>query len=244
MSNKIFIYSSYFFCVVKIMKYTIILSLIVFSLNVNAQKEVIKWSGLQKYSVANDSIGKADVVFMGNSITENWVKFHPEFFEDNHYTGRGISGHTSYQFLLRFREDVIKLNPRIVIINAGTNDIAENCGQYVEEYTFGNIISMVELAQSNGIKVIMSSVLPASAFKWRPSVKDAVIKIKSLNKRLKEYAEKNDVPYIDYYEKMVNSADGSMIVDYTRDGVHPNLKGYFVMEELAKPLIKRILINK
>ena len=138
---------------------------IILCASVYAQKEVINWSGLQKYSIANDSIKKADVVFLGNSITENWVKYHPDFFRENNYTGRGISGHTSYQFLLRFREDVIKLNPNIVVINAGTNDIAENCGPYVEEYTFGNIISMVELAQSNGIKVIMSSVLPASAFK-------------------------------------------------------------------------------
>ena len=221
------------------MKYAIILPFIAFCLSVNAQKEVINWSGLQKYSIANDSIGKADVVFIGNSITENWVKYHPGFFKDNNYTGRGISGHTSYQFLLRFREDVIKLSPKIVVINAGTNDIAENCGTYVEEYTFGNIISMVELAQSNGIKVFMSSVLPASVFKWRPSVKDVVIKIKALNRRLKEYAEKNDIPYIDYYEKMVNQSDGSMISDYTRDGVHPNLEGYFVMESIAKPMIEK-----
>ena len=163
--------------------------------SVYAQIEVIKWSGIQKYSIANDSIGNADVVFLGNSITENWIKCHPDFFKDNKYTGRGISGHTSYQFLLRFREDVIKLSPKIVVINAGTNDIAENCGTYVEEYTFGNIISMVELAQSNGIKVIMSSVLPASAFKWKASIKDTVIKIKNLNERLKEYATKNNIPY-------------------------------------------------
>lgn len=212
---------------------------IILCASVYAQKEVINWSGLQKYSIANDSIKKADVVFLGNSITENWVKYHPDFFRENNYTGRGISGHTSYQFLLRFREDVIKLNPNIVVINAGTNDIAENCGPYVEEYTFGNIISMVELAQTNGIKVIMSSVLPASAFKWRPSVKDAVIKIKSLNKRLKEYAEKNEILYIDYYEKMVNQSDGAMLQDYTRDGVHPNLEGYFVMESIAKPMIEK-----
>lgn len=223
------------------LKYIFTFWFIACGLNAYSQKEVINWSGLQKYSVDNIAIGKASVVFMGNSITENWVKYHPEFFKENNYTGRGISGHTSYQFLLRFREDVINLNPRIVIINAGTNDIAENCGPYVEEYTFGNIISMVELAQSNGIKVIMSSVLPALAFKWNPSVKDAVAKIQSLNKRLKEYAVKNDIPYIDYYDKMVDSADGSMCVDYTKDGVHPDLKGYLVMESIVKPFIERCM---
>lgn len=222
------------------MRNLLVLLSIVFSLNAYAQTEVIKWSGLQKYSADNASVKNAGVVFMGNSITENWVKYHPAFFEENNYTGRGISGHTSYQFLLRFREDVIKLKPEIVIINAGTNDIAENCGPYVEEYTYGNIISMVELAKANGIKVFMSSVLPASAFKWNPSVEDAVSKIKSLNGRLREYAEKNDIPYVDYYGKMVD-ADGSMISGYTRDGVHPNPEGYSVMESIVKPLIEKAL---
>ena len=124
------------------MKNIFFILFLVFSFNVYSQeKEVIEWSGLDKYSISNTSIDCADVVFIGNSITENWFKYHSAFFKDNNYIGRGISGHTSYQFLLRFREDVIKLNPRIVIINAGTNDIAENCGPYVEEYTFGNIIS-------------------------------------------------------------------------------------------------------
>lgn len=241
MGNRISI-AQYLFLYCKFyMKYIVTLLLVSFCLSVNAQSDVIDWSGLQKYSVDNTSIEKAEVVFMGNSITENWVKYHPEFFKENNYTGRGISGHTSYQFLLRFREDVIKLSPSVVVINAGTNDIAENCGKYVEEYTFGNIISMVELAQSNGIKVIMSSVLPAYAFKWNPSVKDAVAKIESLNKRLKEYAASNNIPYVDYYGKMVDTRDGSMISGYTRDGVHPNLEGYLVMESMVKPVIEEIL---
>ena len=108
---------------------------------------------------------------MGNSITEGWVRTHPDFFKTNGYIGRGIGGQTSYQFLLRFREDVINLSPALVVINAGTNDVAENVGPYNEEYTFGNIISMVELAKANKIKVILTSVLPAATFKWRPEIK-------------------------------------------------------------------------
>lgn len=223
------------------LKYLFTLLFILSSFNFYAQRDVVRWSGLQKYSVDNASIRKADVIFMGNSITENWVKFHPEFFKENNYIGRGISGHTSYQFLLRFREDVIKLNPKVIIINVGTNDIAENCGPYVEEYTFGNIVSMVELAEANGIKVLMSSVLPASSFKWNLSVKDAVEKIKSLNSRLKAYAKRNNIPYIDYYERMVDLSDGAMIPDYTKDGVHPNLQGYMVMEAIVKPLLDKLI---
>lgn len=223
------------------MKYIFTFLLIICSSACYAQKELIKWSGINRYSVENDSVVKTDVVFIGNSITDNWMKYHPGFFIQNNYTGRGISGQTSYQFLLRFREDVIKLNPQIVVINAGTNDIAENCGPYVEEYTLGNIISMVELAEANGIKACLSSVLPAIGFKWNQSIKDAVVKIKSLNKRIKEYAEEHDIPYIDYYEKMVNLSDGSMKSDYTGDWVHPNLEGYHVMEAVVKPMLDKFL---
>lgn len=223
------------------MRYIFAFLLIIYSSACYAQKELLKWSGIQRYSIENNSIVKADVVFIGNSITDNWMKYHPDFFIQNNYIGRGISGQTSYQFLLRLREDVIKLGPQIVVINAGTNDIAENCGQYVEEYTLGNIISMVELAEANGIKVCLSSVLPALAFKWNLSITDVVIKIKSLNKRIKEYAEDNDIPYIDYYEKMVNSSDGSMKTDYTRDWVHPNLDGYYVMESVVKPILDELM---
>ena len=102
--------------------------------------------------------------YAGNSITEGWVRTHPDFFKTNGYIGRGISGQTSYQFLLRFREDVINLSPALVVINAGTNDVAENTGAYNEDYTFGNIASMAELAKANKIKVILTSVLPAAEF--------------------------------------------------------------------------------
>ena len=158
--------------------------------HINAQDR--DFGGLNRYAQENKDITishkTVKVVFMGNSITEGWVNTHPAFFTDNGYVGRGISGQTSYQFLLRFREDVIKLSPSLVVINAGTNDVAENTCAYNEEHTFGNIISMVELAEAHKIKVILTSTLPAAAFGWNPAIKDAQKKIASLNARIKKYA--------------------------------------------------------
>ena len=138
-------------------------------------------------------------------------------------------------------EDVIKLAPALVVINAGTNDIAENAGAYNEEYTFGNIVSMVELARANKIKVILTSVLPAAAFGWNPSVKDAPQKIMQLNARIRKYAQENKIPYVDYYSEMVEGDNKALNSSYTRDGVHPTLEGYKVMEALIKKAIDKVL---
>lgn len=211
--------------------------------SINAQNR--DFGGLNRYAQENKNItisGKpVKVVFMGNSITEGWVNCHPAFFTDNGYVGRGISGQTSYQFLLRFREDVIKLSPSLVVINAGTNDVAENTGAYNEEYTFGNILSMVELAKAHKIKVILTSTLPAASFGWNPSIKDAKVKIASLNARIKAYAHEHKIPYVDYYEKMVYGDNGALNPQYTKDGVHPTAEGYDVMEALIKEAIDRVL---
>lgn len=211
--------------------------------SINAQDR--DFGGLNRYAQENKNItisGKpVKVVFMGNSITEGWVNCHPAFFTDNGYVGRGISGQTSYQFLLRFREDVIKLSPSLVVINAGTNDVAENTGAYNEEYTFGNILSMVELAKAHKIKVILTSTLPAASFGWNPSIKDAKVKIASLNARIKAYAHEHKIPYVDYYEKMVYGDNGALNPQYTKDGVHPTAEGYDVMEALIKEAIDRVL---
>ena len=177
---------------------------------------------------------------MGNSITEGWVRTHPDFFKINGYIGRGISGQTSYQFLLRFREDVINLSPALVVINAGTNDVAENTQTYNEDYTFGNIISMVELAKANKIKVILTSVLPAAAFKWRMEIKDAPQKIKSLNDRIEAYAKANKIPFVNYYKAMVDE-NQALNPQYTKDGVHPTGEGYDIMEPLIKAAIEKAL---
>ena len=186
----------------------------IISFNAGAQNNR-DWGGLNRYAKDNAAMtapekGEKRVVFLGNSITEGWVNTHPDFFRDNKYIGRGIGGQTSYQFLLRFREDVINLQPKLVVINAGTNDVAENTGKYNEDYTFGNIVSMVELAKANKIKVILTSTLPAAAFGWNPSITDAADKIASLNARIKAYAKKNRIPFVDYYEKMVQGENRAL----------------------------------
>lgn len=171
-------------------------------------------------------------VFMGNSITEGWVREDPRFFLLNNFVGRGISGQTTYQMLLRFREDVINLHPEAVVINGGTNDIAENNHDYSEDITFGNIVSMAELAQANGIRVILTSVLPVEKFYWRPSVKDVPAKVSSLNARIRQYADEHDIPFVDYFEVM-HTPSGALNPALSPDGVHPNLDGYRLMEPLV-----------
>ena len=201
----------------------------------------------KRYAEQNAALGhpaknERRVVLMGNSITEGWVKTRPEFFKENNLIGRGISGQTSYQFLLRFREDVINLKPRVVVINYGTNDIAENTGAYNEDLTFGNVLSMVELARYHKIKVILTSCLPAAGFRWRPSVVDAMAKIKRLNARVEAYAKAHKIPYVDYFSALL-SADGTgMDASFATDspGVHPNADGYAVMEKLLLPIIRKM----
>lgn len=209
-----------------------------------AQKK--DFANLARYAKENVELPKPAkkekrVVFMGNSITEGWVRTHPEFFKTNGYIGRGISGQTSYQFLLRFREDVINLSPALVVINAGTNDVAENTNPYNEDYTFGNIVSMVELAKANKIKVILTSVLPAAAFKWRMEIKDAPQKIQALNARIEAYAKANKIPFVTYYKAMVAGDNQALNPQYTKDGVHPTGEGYDIMEPLIKAAIDKAL---
>lgn len=182
------------------------------------------------------------VVFMGNSITEGWVFMRPEFFENRDYINRGIGGQTTPQMLLRFRPDVIDLNPKVVVILAGTNDIAGNTGYTSEETIIGNIKSMAEIADANGVEVIISSILPAIEYLWKPGLNPAS-KIISINKKLKAYAKKNNFIYLDYFSAMVDNNDGLKVPDYTAadDLVHPNKAGYLVMEKLAEKAIETAL---
>ena len=216
-----------------------------FAVEAGAQKH--EFANYKRFAKANSELPKVTkkdkrVVFMGNSITEGWPSHRPEWFKENpNYVGRGISGQTSYQFLLRFREDVIKLNPKVVVINAGTNDVAENTGPYNEEFTFNNIISMVDIAKANKIKVILTSVLPAARFGWHPHVTDAPDKIISLNKRIEAYAKANKIPYVDYYKALVDEDGRTLPKKYSNDGVHPLPDGYKVMENLIQPVIKKLL---
>ncbi len=180
------------------------------------------------------------VVFIGNSITENWVHLRYNFFTENNYICRGIGGQTSSLLLLRFRQDVIELQPKAVVINAGINDIAENTGTYDSDFTFGNIKSMAELANANGIKVILSSVLPSNGHGWRGGIENIPEKIKELNERIKSYAHEKGFHYVDYYTSM-KAEDGSLRPSYTFDGLHPNEEGYKIMEVLIQTAIKDVL---
>ena len=225
-----------------------LLSLVIcLSLSVEAGAQKHEFANYKRYAKANSElpqVTKKDkrVVFMGNSITEGWVIHRGDWFKENpNYVGRGIGGQTSYQFLLRFREDVVKLNPKVVVINAGTNDVAENTGPYNEEFTFNNIISMVDIAKANKIKVILTSVLPAARFGWHPHVTDAPEKIISLNKRIEAYAKANKIPYVDYYKALVDEDGRTLPKKYSNDGVHPLPDGYKVMEALIQPVIKKLL---
>ena len=224
---------------------TVAVAMLAIALGIQAQKhEFGNWG---RYAKANKELGapakgEKRVVLMGNSITDGWPGTHPEFFKKNNLIGRGIGGQTSYQFLLRFREDVINLQPKVVVINYGTNDIAENTGPYDEDLTYGNVLSMVELARYHKCKVILTSCLPAGGFGWRPSITDGMDKIRSLNARVKAYAEANKIPYVDYYKAMVNDDDTAMRPELAKDnpGVHPNSEGYTVMENLLLPVIEKL----
>ncbi len=197
------------------------------------------WGGLQTFAAANAALaepaaGQPRVVLMGDSITEEWLRLRPDFFSSNGYVGRGISGQVSAQMLVRFRQDVIDLKPAAVVINAGTNDVAENQGPFDEDFTFGNIVSMTELAQANGIAVVLTSVLPAAKFSWRPALTDAADKIAALNARIKAYAAEKGIPYVDYYSAMVvDDPSRALNPAYSKDGVHPVVAGYQVMEPLV-----------
>ncbi len=176
---------------------------------------------------------------MGNSITDAWINVSPGFFEGKDYVDRGISGQTTPQMLIRFRPDVIDLDPSLVLILAGTNDIAGNTGPSTLEMIEGNIASMAELARANNIKVILCSVLPAFDYPWKPGLEPAE-KIVELNKWIKKYAKKNKFTYLDYYSSLVDNR-GGMKEEYSRDGVHPNKEGYAVMEAIAEKAIQKAL---
>jgi lysophospholipase L1-like esterase len=192
--------------------------------------------------LAQPAKGEKRVVFMGNSITEGWINTCPEFFAGRPYINRGISGQTTPQMLVRFRPDVINLKPALVVILAGTNDIAGNTGPSTLEMILDNLISMCELAKANKIKVVLSSVLPVFDYPWKPGLEPAP-KIIKLNEMIKSYAEKNGIVYLDYFSAMVDERKG-LPKELSGDGVHPNKKGYDAMAPLAEAAIKKALGTK
>ncbi len=177
------------------------------------------------------------VVFMGDSITAHWNLSNS--FPGKPYINRGISGQTTPQMLIRFRQDVINLKPKVVVILAGTNDIAENTGPMTQQATEDNLISMVELARANGIKVVLCSLLPAVDYWWHRGLHPAP-KIVALNKWLKAYAARKGYVYVNYYPAMADAA-GGLPPNLSKDGVHPSLAGYAVMAPLVEAGIEKAL---
>jgi lysophospholipase L1-like esterase len=218
-----------------------------FTICIGEVSQAQDWPNFSRYRDDNIRIGlpkpgENRIVFMGNSITDGWINAFPEYFSDNNYIDRGISGQTTPQMLVRFRADVINLKPAIVTILAGTNDIAGNTGPSTLEMIIDNISSMTELAKASGIKVILCSVLPAYDFPWKPGSYPAE-KIVELNKMIKKYADRHEILYLDYYSSMADSRKG-MKAEYSEDGVHPNKTGYKVMMNLCSQAIKEVLTNK
>ena len=202
------------------------------------------WPNLKKYREANAKLSapaanEQRVVFMGNSITEGWINQRPEFFNGRPYINRGIGGQTTPQMLIRFRADVVALKPKVVVLLCGINDIAGNTGPSTLEMIEDNIASMTEIALANNIKVVLSSVLPAHDFPWRPKMEPAP-KVMALNKWIKAYAAQKKVVYLDYFSAMVDERNGMKSIYHT-DEVHPNKAGYAVMEPLVEQAIKKAL---
>jgi lysophospholipase L1-like esterase len=182
------------------------------------------------------SFDSKDIVFMGDSITEFW-KRESDFFSNNpNFINKGISGQTSPQMLLRFQRDVIEIQPSTVVILAGINDIAENSGPITLEAITDNIIAMCEMAKTNAIDVILCSVLPANHFNWNHKIEPAG-KVIALNDTIKRYAAANKIPFVDYYQAMVDE-DKGLCLEYGDDAVHPSSKGYEIMEAILLPFLK------
>ena len=205
----------------------------------------LDWPNLSRYQDENRSVGipeksKQRVVFMGDSITEEWSNLYPDYFDTKGYINRGIGGQTTPQMLIRFKPDVIDLEPDIVVILAGTNDIAGNTGPSNVKMITDNIFSMAELARAHQIKVVLSSILPVFEYEWAKEIKDVPATIDSVNDELKKYVNDHGLVYLDYFSSMVDERKG-LNKDYTYDGVHPNQDGYILMSSLAEKVLSRLL---
>lgn len=203
-------------------------------------QSVSDWAGLQHYAKENSELPRAAavrlrVVFMGNSITEAWTPLFAQLFPGKPYVGRGISGQTTPQMLVRFRQDVIALKPAVVVILAGTNDIAGNTGPSTLEMIEDNIASMSELAKANGIQVVLCSVLPVFDYPWKPGLGPAS-KIVALNAWIRAYAKTHGAEYADLHGAMADERQG-LPKSLAADGVHPNLDGFKIMS----PIVERAI---
>ena len=206
----------------------------------SAQEKLNDWAQLQRYQADNATLGRdtaGRVVFYGDSITDSWGRSLGSFFPGKGYINRGISGQTTPQMVVRFRQDVINLHPAAVVVLAGTNDIAGNTGPETPEQIEDNFKSMIDLAKANGIRMIVSSILPVADYPWKPGLKPAP-KIQALNNWLAGYCVNHGVTYLDYYSAMADD-NGGMKAGLASDGVHPTAAGYAVMEPLAQAAIDK-----
>ena len=226
-----------------LLKTFVMCAFLITSFKVDAQD----WANLKRYQDENAALQvpakkEKRVVFMGNSITQGWKESRPEFFANYPYICRGIGGQTSPQMLIRFKQDVVALQPKLVVILAGTNDIAGNTGPSTLEMIMDNISSMAEIATANKIKVVLCSVLPAFDYPWRKG-KEPNVKIPQLNAMIKSYCEAKGYTYLDYFSAM-NDGNNGLKAEYTTDMVHCTAKGYEVMESLVQPAIQKALKAK
>lgn len=205
------------------------------------------WANLSRYRAENAALpapraGEDRVVFYGNSITEGWAPLFPAMFPGKPYIGRGISGQTTPQLLIRFHQDVVALRPKVVVILAGTNDIAGNTGPSTLEMIEDNLMAMTEIARQHGIRVVLSSVLPVYDYPWKPGLQPAP-KIIALNAWMRRYASEVGETYLDYHTAMAD-ARGGLPSAIAGDGVHPNEAGYRIMAPLAEGAIGRALSRR
>ena len=203
------------------------------------------WANLAKYRDSNERLKKLSsdgdrIVLIGDSITEGWTDFNPEFFQENNIINRGISGQTTPQMLIRFKQDVVHLGPKIIIINGGTNDIWGNTGPSTPEMIIDNLCSMAEVAIKNNIRVALSTILPVYKYPGRDDIIDPPKTISLINSFLQGYCKKNRLTFLDYFSPMADEKKG-LRSDYGEDGVHPNSNGYNVMENVVREAIPRIV---
>jgi lysophospholipase L1-like esterase len=202
------------------------------------------WAELGHFAAENAALGSPDrgeqrVVFLGDSITQGWSDASPAYFADKAYVERGISGQTTPQMLVRFRADVVDLEPAAVIILAGTNDLAGNTGPATNKMIQDNLASMSEIAAANGIRVVLATILPTTDYPWAPGL-DPAPRIAAINEWIADYVEEKDHVFLDYHSGLAN-AQGAMQTAYTYDGVHVTGDGYSVMEALAEDAIDEAL---
>ena len=197
------------------------------------------WAWACKYRQANAQLDAAPrAVFIGDSITENWIALAPAMFAGGNFN-RGIGGQTSPQILLRFYQDVVRLKPKVVHIMVGTNDLAGNTGPNAPDQYTDMIRAMTDIAAANRIAVILGSIAPTSGFAWKPKIAPSA-QIIELNRWLRDYARIKGLVYADYHSVLADP-QGAMKPAFTSDGVHPNAAGYAAMEPVARAALAAAL---